>query len=406
MSESDIETKTELKVEEESPKTPVNGDTNGKDHVEDSPEGSEKENKDTNAKAESQTNGDVFDDEGNIIKEAKGKGKGKGKGKSKGKSEDPEPDLKEKKPKKSATEIYQTLLKPEAEDGDEDSEDSDDMEFGEAEGIDEEDSDEECEDDIEEEESESDEEDEEDEDDGYEVDADFTEEPGNDSGCTAVVALMAGTTLFVANAGDSRCVVCRDGEAVEMSADHKPEDDIELKRIKNAGGKVTPDGRVNGGLNLSRAIGDHAYKQNKGLTLAEQMISPKPDIRTLEIDPEKDSWMILACDGIWNFMSSQEVVDYVNQRIGKTPEDKLSTICEELFEHCLAPDTMGDGTGCDNMTAVIVKFKEEFKNVTDVCADLQTNGGSKHGLSDAADDDSEQPSSKKIKLDAASSDPQ
>ena len=49
--------------------------------------------------------------------------------------------------------------------------------------------------------------------------------------------------------------MCRDGEAVEMSADHKPEDDIEMKRIKNAGGKVTPDGRVNGGLNLSRAIG-------------------------------------------------------------------------------------------------------------------------------------------------------
>ena len=40
-----------------------------------------------------------------------------------------------------------------------------------------------------------------------------------------------------------------------MSFDHKPEDEPEMKRIKNAGGKVTPDGRVNGGLNLSRAIG-------------------------------------------------------------------------------------------------------------------------------------------------------
>ena len=40
-----------------------------------------------------------------------------------------------------------------------------------------------------------------------------------------------------------------------MSADHKPEDELEMKRIKNAGGKVTADGRVNGGLNLSRAIG-------------------------------------------------------------------------------------------------------------------------------------------------------
>lgn len=45
------------------------------------------------------------------------------------------------------------------------------------------------------------------------------------------------------------------GKAVEMSYDHKPEDEVELTRIKNAGGKVTMDGRVNGGLNLSRAIG-------------------------------------------------------------------------------------------------------------------------------------------------------
>ena len=29
----------------------------------------------------------------------------------------------------------------------------------------------------------------------------------------------------------------------------------------------------------------------------------------------------------------------------------------QLFDHCLAPDTMGDGTGCDNMTAVIAKLK-------------------------------------------------
>lgn len=81
--------------------------------------------------------------------------------------------------------------------------------------------------------------------------------------------------------------------------------------------------------------GDHAYKQNKSLTLPEQMISPQPDIRTHEIDPEKDSWMILACDGIWNFMSSQEVVDYIQQKIDSTPTNKLSSICEEVSpRHC------------------------------------------------------------------------
>ena len=42
----------------------------------------------------------------------------------------------------------------------------------------------------------------------------------------------------------------------------------------------------------------------------------------------------------------------------------------QLFEHCLAPDTMGDGTGCDNMTAVIVRFKPGFVTVKNVI----TNG--------------------------------
>ena len=59
-----------------------------------------------------------------------------------------------------------------------------------------------------------------------------------------------------------RCVVSRGGEAVDMSIDHKPEDDEETARILKAGGKVTSDGRVNGGLNLSRAIG----KFNSGKT--------------------------------------------------------------------------------------------------------------------------------------------
>lgn len=80
-------------------------------------------------------------------------------------------------------------------------------------------------------------------------------QPGSDSGTTAVVALIRGKQLVVANAGDSRCVVSVGGRALDMSYDHKPEDYMELTRIRNAGGKVTLDGRVNGGLNLSRAIG-------------------------------------------------------------------------------------------------------------------------------------------------------
>ena len=114
---------------------------------------------------------------------------------------------------------------------------------------------------------------------------------------------------------------------------------------------------MNNGLNLSRAIGDHSYKTTDGLPLSEQMITSLPDIRTLDIDPETDSFMVLACDGIWNFMSSQEVCEFIQERLTQPGYSKLSQICEELFMHCLAPDSDGDGTGCDNMTCIIVTFK-------------------------------------------------
>ncbi|XP_001867351.2 probable protein phosphatase CG10417 [Culex quinquefasciatus] len=186
----------------------------------------------------------------------------------------------------------------------------------------------------------------------------ITDEPGKDSGCTAVVALLHEKDLYVANAGDSRCVVCRNGKALEMSFDHKPEDQIEFDRIQKAGGRVTLDGRVNGGLNLSRAIGDHGYKMNKKLPPEEQMISALPDIKKITIGPE-DEFMVLACDGIWNFMTSDDVVEFVQERIAD-PTKKLSEICEEMFDYCLAPHTKGDGTGCDNMTAIIVKFQSSL----------------------------------------------
>ena len=79
------------------------------------------------------------------------------------------------------------------------------------------------------------------------------------AGCTAVVAIKRGDELYCANAGDSRGVLCRSGKAVALSEDHKPASDIEKNRIIAAGGFLSDIGgvcRVNGNLNLSRAIGD------------------------------------------------------------------------------------------------------------------------------------------------------
>lgn len=58
------------------------------------------------------------------------------------------------------------------------------------------------------------------------------------------------------------------------------------------------------------------------------MISAMPDIKRISITPA-DDFMIIACDGIWNFMSSEEVVEFVKKRLADGRE-KISTICEEV----------------------------------------------------------------------------
>lgn len=96
------------------------------------------------------------------------------------------------------------------------------------------------------------------------------------AGCTANVVLVTPDTIYCANAGDSRAVACVNGQAVELSRDHKPMDAGELQRITKAGSTVN-DGRVNGGLNLSRALGDLEYKRAP-VKPEEQAITAMPDI--------------------------------------------------------------------------------------------------------------------------------
>ena len=63
-----------------------------------------------------------------------------------------------------------------------------------------------------------------------------------------------------------------------LSLDHKPENQDEFNRIKKAGGKIV-NGRIDGGLNVSRTFGDFNYKQKKELKYDEQLVICKPDVR-------------------------------------------------------------------------------------------------------------------------------
>ncbi|KAF1870189.1 hypothetical protein Lal_00017770 [Lupinus albus] len=213
---------------------------------------------------------------------------------------------------------------------------------------------------------------------------------GPNCGSTACVAIIQGNKLVVANAGDSRCVLSRKGQwfrsihvdcgrhlqgkalfvlpseianlhpnyslhpsraasisvtthntctincmaqllvrnpcmAHNLSKDHKPDLEAEKDRILKAGGFIQV-GRVNGSINLTRAIGDMEFKQNKFLPVEKQIVTADPDITSVEL-----------CD-------DDEFL-----------EDKLSAVCEKVFERCLAPTAGGEG--CDNMTMILIQFK-------------------------------------------------
>lgn len=57
------------------------------------------------------------------------------------------------------------------------------------------------------------------------------------------------------------------------------------------------DGRVNGNLNLSRALGDHEYKVTKNIKPEDQMISAKPDVKRRPIAGIE--LIVMGCDGVW-----------------------------------------------------------------------------------------------------------
>lgn len=178
------------------------------------------------------------------------------------------------------------------------------------------------------------------------------------AGCTANVILIVGKKVFCANAGDSRSYLGQKESsgigAKPLSVDHKPEDEVEIARIQKAGGSIMM-GRVNGNLNLSRAIGDFEYKQNKALKAEEQMITSDPDVQTHELNLSKDKFIIMGCDGVWEIHSGEQICQSVAEQL-ESGEKVMSKIVGKILDDGLAQDT-SSGFGCDNMSGVLIVFK-------------------------------------------------
>jgi serine/threonine protein phosphatase PrpC len=178
-------------------------------------------------------------------------------------------------------------------------------------------------------------------------------EEGGESfaGCTATVTLIMKGVVWTANAGDSRAILWSNKKVKALSEDHKPDNEIEKTRISKAGGFII-EGRVNGNLNLSRALGDLEYKKNASLKPAEQLISPFPDVTCHEIKPE-DKFLVMGCDGIWELLTMDEICQIAETSLANNPSCVLAA--DQILDRGLAPDT-SNGTGCDNMSCIVIQL--------------------------------------------------
>ncbi|KAK9875420.1 hypothetical protein WA026_007813 [Henosepilachna vigintioctopunctata] len=167
------------------------------------------------------------------------------------------------------------------------------------------------------------------------------------SGTTAVCAFVSPRLIYIANCGDSRAVLCRQGEPVFSTQDHKPALPSEQDRIVKAGGTVMIS-RVNGSLAVSRALGDYDYKNVEGRGPCEQLVSPEPDIFVRDRDDKADEFLILACDGVWDVMTNEELCQYIHSRLLVT--GNLSEVTSQVIDTCLYRGSR------DNMSIVLVIF--------------------------------------------------
>ncbi|KAL8431933.1 hypothetical protein Efla_002770 [Eimeria flavescens] len=192
-----------------------------------------------------------------------------------------------------------------------------------------------------------------------------------DAGSTACVAIFFGPDergalqLVTAHAGDSRAVLCRDGRAFRLTQDHKPNSSSEQKRIEAAGGQVasiqgvwrvlaadTRGGRTVG-LSTSRALGDLALKKPKPLVISN------PTVHVYTLHFERDAFLVLGSDGVFEVLCDEEVVDLILSRLPQSGSlyspSSAPWGCMQAAQ--LVVDEAVARGGTDDKTCTVIYFK-------------------------------------------------
>ena len=168
------------------------------------------------------------------------------------------------------------------------------------------------------------------------------------AGTTSLIAINfkynGSNYINIINSGDSRCVLCRDNFAMPLTKDHKPHWPEERRRIEKLGGKIVFDGydwRIRD-LSVSRAFGDLD---------SNPYVTHRPDIFRYKLD-KNDKFVVLACDGLWDVLSNDDVVNFVldvcYDDTFTTRINKNINVAKKLSDYALKKGST------DNITIIVV----------------------------------------------------
>lgn len=168
-------------------------------------------------------------------------------------------------------------------------------------------------------------------------------------GSTALCAVLNSDTLHIANVGDCKAVLVRKGEPLNLNVEHRASNNEEKLNVEKRGGFVfEKKGRasvrymVQGSLELTRSIGDQAYKQ---------YISCEPDITELKLT-EEDEYLILGSDGFWNEVNEREAIELIRRY--QLPSGLSKFMVEEAVKD--------KNYHVDNITLIVINLKDYFQS--------------------------------------------
>lgn len=178
----------------------------------------------------------------------------------------------------------------------------------------------------------------------HELDQDLRKVVKDESGCVCITCLIGSEMIYLINIGDSRAIIIsNDGTVLAHTEDHKPDNPHEQERIHEAGGRISKSCigdvlRVENHLAMTRVLGD--------FSMDKQIVPPLPDIIQYPRN-SLASFVILACDGIWDVMTNDEVALFIVHRASTHTLEELASL---LIDECL------NRKSTDNMSVYIVRI--------------------------------------------------